>query len=125
MEKTTAQEQALEEGSRIEEQQAARIGELEGELTAKDSILAQALRSNKMLETENARLKAELTEALEAAKSAQADKEKALKTAQKLKESNVNIKGRFRAAEIRHRRKSRFSLLLLCYLLNSTNESVP
>lgn len=37
------QTKALEEGKKLEESQAARIGELEAELTTKDQILGQTL----------------------------------------------------------------------------------
>lgn len=54
IENSLYQEQALEEGKKAEEMQAARISELEGNLTTKDTILKQTLRSNKLLENENA-----------------------------------------------------------------------
>lgn len=119
--------------------QAANIGKLEGELTAKDRILTQALESAKVVEDENAQLKADLSMLLEAAKIAQAEKERAAKEAResaqqalkvkeveihrllwketRLKESNVNYKAKFRNLDMSHRRKSFPSILLITDLI--------
>lgn len=86
------QESALEEGNKIEEMQVARIGELEAELTAKDQILDQTLQATKITQEEHEKLKSALSEALEAAKSAQVEKDKGVKDAHESAQQALKVK---------------------------------
>lgn len=86
------QESALKEGQKLEEMQAARISELEAELTTKDKILKQTLQAAKNANEENEKLKSDLTRALEATMSAQADKDKAVKEAHEFAQQALKVK---------------------------------
>lgn len=86
--------------------QAAHIGELEANLTAKDSIVSQTLQATKITEEENARLKSALSDVQATSKTTQADRDKVVKGAHESTQQVLKIK----EEEIQHLLKNEAKL---------------